>query len=62
MNGNKTIYLGSDTRLPWTLSKPKLLAAIAPTAMVLTLLGAKGHNPLTGPVQKYKEPLVFCNS
>ena len=42
-------YLGSDTNLPTTLSRPKLQAAMAAAAIVLTLLGATEHKGLTGP-------------
>ena len=39
-------------RQPSTLSNPRLCAAMAAAAMVLTLLGARGHNPRTLPVQR----------
>ena len=43
------INLGSATRHPTTPSKPRLCAAMAAQAMVLTLLGAKGQRSFTHP-------------
>ena len=41
-------YCGSAIRQPVTPSKPRLWAASAAIAIVLTLLGASGHSSLTG--------------
>lgn len=48
--GQSLSYLGSATKQPTTPSKPRLCAAMAAQAMVLTLLGARGHKSRTGPV------------
>lgn len=45
-------YFGSDTRHPMTPSNPRVWPRIAAVAIVLTLLGAKGHRSRTGPVKK----------
>lgn len=47
--GKNFTYRGLAIRQPFTPSKPRLWAAIAAAAMVLTLLGAKGHRPRTDP-------------
>lgn len=47
--GLHNTHFGSDTRQPCTTSKPKLCPAIAAAAIVLTLLGARGQRPRTGP-------------
>ena len=41
-------YCGSAMRQPFTPSKPRLWAASAAMDIVFTLLGARGHNSLTG--------------
>ena len=51
-------HLLSATNFPTTLSSPRLDAAILAAAMVLTLLGALGHNFRTGP--SYKITGSFC--
>lgn len=46
----------SDTISPRTPSKPSVPAATAAAAMVLTLLGARGHNSATEPLNKTRLP------
>ncbi len=48
-------HFGSAIRHPMTPSKPRLWAAMAAQAIVLTLLGANGHSSLTGPAMWVSE-------
>ncbi len=54
-------YSGSATILPITLSKPRLCAARAAAAMVLTLFGAKGHSSRTGPRSRKDNRYIICS-
>lgn len=53
---NGKTHAVSDTISPWTPVKPSLPAATAAAAMVLTLLGASGHNSATEPLYKTRLP------
>ena len=46
----------SDTISPQTPVKPNAPAATAAAAMVLTLLGARGHSSATDPLNKTRRP------
>ena len=51
-------YLGSEIIHPCVVSNPRLWAAIAAAAIVLTLFGARGHNSRTGP--KMQDVIQNC--